>query len=142
MGEDAFDRIAAEEWERIPPRFKEALRNVALLIEDEPDLETREREGLHGEDTLLGIYQGIPNTERGIEYGVGGTLPDTITLYRLPILHEATDVSGEEEPPEDAVRTVIRETIWHEVGHYFGFDEPMIQEREDGGSNHFHTCED
>lgn len=135
MSEEEFNRIAAEEWARIPERFAVLVRNVALLVEDEPDEAARTEEHLEVNDTLLGIYRGVPNTERGAEYGIGGTLPDTITLYRLPILKEADDRA--DDWGADSVRRVIRETIWHEVGHYFGHDEPSIEEREIRGDNHF-----
>lgn len=130
MDADAFRDLAARAWAAMPSRIAAQIANVALIVEDEPDARTREEEGLEGEDTLLGLYRGIPRTERGSEYGVGGTLPDTITLYRLPILEVAGD-----DP--DAVYQEIVDTIWHEVGHYFGFDEDAVQEREDEGTNRF-----
>ncbi|MDP2158503.1 MAG: metallopeptidase family protein, partial [Nitrospirota bacterium] len=91
-------------------------------------------EQLQEGETLLGLYQGIPLTERGSEYGMGMTLPDTITLYRLPILEEARDM---DRSFLDAVRIVVRETLWHEVGHYFGMEEHEAHEREEEGTNRF-----
>jgi predicted Zn-dependent protease with MMP-like domain len=136
MSEQEFEQIAAGEWARIPDRFKQKVENVALLIEDDVDEETRELEGLGGGDTLLGLYRGVPLTERGSEYGVGMTLPDTITLYRLPILEEAEEM---DRAFRDAVRIVVRETLWHEVGHYFGLPEHSVNEREDEGTNRFES---
>ncbi len=124
-----FDRIVFEEWMAIPERFKAQLENVALLIEEEPSDPVQKEEG-----TLLGRYQGIPLTERGSEYGVGMTLPDTITVYRTPIRTRALE---EALAMPDAIRLVIRETIWHEVGHYFGFGEEALHEREEEGSNRY-----
>lgn len=129
-----FEQIALHEWSRIPERFKERIQNVALLIEDEPQESVREAESLEEGETLLGLYQGIPLTERGSEYGVGVTLPDTITLYRLPILEEASEM---DRAPIEALRIVVRETIWHEVGHYLGLSEEEIHLREGEGSNHY-----
>lgn len=134
MDEREFEEIAAAEWDKVPDRFAREVKNVALLIEDEPSEAVREAEGLEGEETLLGIYQGIPLSERGSEYGIGGMLPDTITLYRLPILEEAEEM---DRAFRDAVRIVIRETIWHELGHYFGLPEEPINEREGEGTNRF-----
>lgn len=134
MNEQEFSHIAAYEWERIPTRFASKIENLALLIEDEPDEATRIKESLGEHATLLGLYRGIPATERGSEYGVGGTLPDTITLYRLPILNEAEEMDREFR---EAVRIVVRETLWHEVGHYLGLNEGEVQERENEGSNTF-----
>lgn len=130
MDEHEFRQIVEEEWANVPSPYNERIRNVALLIEDEPSVEVRRAEGLQGEETLLGIYQGIPLTERGEGYGTGGTLPDTITMYRLPTLIEAEE-SGKE------VREVVRDTIWHELGHYFGYDDTHIHQREDEGTNEF-----
>jgi predicted Zn-dependent protease with MMP-like domain len=132
MDEETFRALAAKEWAAIPARFARLVENVALLVEDEPDEHVREEENLTEGDTLLGLYRGVPRTERGSEYGVGGTLPDTITLYRLPIL----EAVGSEDP--ELVAREIRDTIWHEVGHYFGFGEESVQRREDDGTNRFH----
>ena len=134
MSEYEFEQIAEGEWARMPERFKREIVNVALLIEDEVSDEIRTLEGLEAGDTLLGLYQGIPLTERGSEYGVGMTMPDTITLYRLPILEEAEEM---DRAFRDAVRIVVRETLWHEVGHYFGLPEHEVNEREDEGTNRF-----
>lgn len=130
----AFEQCALGEWERVPARFKGLIDNVALLVEDEPSTELRLEEGLEEGETLLGLYSGIPLTHRGSDYGVGGTIPDTITLFRLPILEEASELDYE---PRDAVRRVLRDTIWHEVGHYLGLEESDIHEREEEGTNHY-----
>lgn len=130
MDEETFRYIVAEEYAQVPEKFARKLKNVALLVEDEPSLEVRRQEGLSAHESLLGLYQGIPQTARGIDYGVGPTLPDTITLYRLPILDEAAREGV-------LVRDVVRETIWHEIGHYFGMDEGMVGRREEEGTNTF-----
>lgn len=134
MSEQEFEQIANAEWERVPDRFKQKITNLALLIEDDVSDLVRKEEGLEEGESLLGLYQGIPLTERGSEYGVGGTLPDTITLYRLPILEEASEM---DRAFRDAVRIVVRETLWHEVGHYFGLPEHGVNEREEEGTNSF-----
>ncbi len=132
-----FEGIAKEELERVPERFRKRIQNVALLIEDEPNEEIRKTQQLETHDTLLGLYQGIPATERG--EGYGGVLPDTITLYRLPILQEAESILEDRRPGEysHAVRLAVRETLWHEIGHYFGMTEEQIHGREDLGTNTF-----
>lgn len=134
MNEREFEQIADSEWRRIPEKYAQKLQNVALLIEEDVDDEARELEGLDEGESLLGLYRGIPLTERGSEYGIGMTLPDTITLYRLPIIEEAEEMDREFR---QAVRIVVRETIWHEVGHYFGLPEHGVNEREDEGTNTF-----
>lgn len=142
MDEKAFEEIVGHTWDTMPPRFKERVVNVALLIEDEPSNEVRELEHLGPGETLLGLYHGIPAIERGEGYGVGGTLPDTITLYRLPLLEEAHDLLHERphlHAMEEAIEEAVRETLWHEVGHYFGLSEHELHEREDEGSNAFES---
>ena len=124
MTPERFEEAAAEAFEKIPEKFRKQMKNVALLVEDEPDAETLLAEGIEEGGTLLGLYRGIPNTERGAYYGVGPTLPDTITLYRLPIEEEA-EYSGK------TMEQVIYETLWHEIAHYFGFDEDAVREEED-----------
>src|SRR5690606_13387172 len=89
MEEAEFEGLIEEGYEQLPEWVREKIKNVAVLVEDEPSEEVREREGLGEDETLLGYYQGIPLSERGEHYGVGGTMPDTITLYRLPILQAA-----------------------------------------------------
>ncbi len=124
-----FERVVAEEWPKaVPEKFRARVRNVEVLVEDEPSDEVRRAEGLEEGETLLGLYTGIPLTERGSEYGVGATMPDTITLYRLPILDEAAETGGD-------VRAVVRDTLWHECAHYFGMEEHDVRHREDSGTN-------
>ena len=118
-----FEKLAVEGFERLPEWVREKIKNVALLVEDEPSEEVRERESLGEEETLLGYYQGLPLSERGAHYGEGMMMPDTITLYRLPILEVA------EEDGLD-VRDVVADTIWHEYGHHFGLDEHGVRGKE------------
>ena len=140
MTEEEFMALALAEWEAVPEHLRAGVRNVALLMENEPDEETREAEGLWGEETLLGLYRGIPQTARGSDYGVGGTLPDTITLYRIPILAEARDLTDTDTSAfRNNVAKVVRETLWHEIGHYMGYDEAPINRREDEGTNRFQS---
>jgi len=123
MTRDDFEKLVAEGYEKLPQWVREKIKNVALLVEDEPSQEDREAEGLGDDETLLGLYKGIPLSARGGEYGVGMTMPDTITLYQVPI---------EEAAEEDGlpVAQVIAETIWHEFAHHFGMDEHEVRVRE------------
>ena len=118
-----FEKLVVEGYEQLPQWVREKIKNVALLVEDEPSQEDREAEGLGADETLLGLYKGIPLSERGENYGLGMTLPDTITLYQISI---------EEAAEEDRlpVAQVIAETIWHEFAHHFGMDEGEVRKRE------------
>lgn len=123
MKRSDFEKLVAEGYEKLPQWVREKIKNVALLVEDDPSQEDSREQGLGDDETLLGLYKGIPLSERGELYGVGMTMPDTITLYKIPI---------EEAAAEDAkdVREVVAETIWHEFAHHFGMDEHEVQERE------------
>lgn len=124
--EEFSDLVADIGWSPVPERFRGLISNVALLVEDEPSAETRRELDLPDEDTLLGLYHGIPRTARGESYGVGIVMPDTITLYRLPILQASAEDGI-------SVRQMIEETIWHEVAHHFGLDEDEVEKREAEG---------
>ncbi len=135
MNREEFEKLVQEGFLLIPEKFRERIQNVALLVEDEPSEEVRRQEGLSEHETLFGLYQGIPATVRGDAYGIGPTVPDTITLFKLPIeeaallrpgLREGTAVGSSE-----AVRKVVAETIWHEFAHYFGMDEDEVRFREE-----------
>ena len=123
MRRNEFEALVHEGFEQLPAWVRKKIKNVGLLVEDEPDEAVRHEEGLGPDETLLGLYRGIPQTARGEGYGVGATLPDTITLYQKPI---------EEAAKEDgiSVAQVVAETIWHEFAHHFGMDEKEVRERE------------
>jgi len=116
MNADEFRQCAEETYAALPEHFLQAIHNVAVITEDEPAEDVlRQMDCEHGD--LLGLYQGWPLPERGISYG--GSLPDMIYLYRLPILAYCA-ANGED------VRHCIRHVMVHEIGHYFGFsDEEM-----------------
>ena len=80
MHRDDFEKLVAEGYEQLPQWVREKIKNVALLVEDEPSQEDREAEGLGDDETLLGLYKGIPLSERGELYGVGVPIPHTTTL--------------------------------------------------------------
>jgi predicted Zn-dependent protease with MMP-like domain len=123
MNSEEFDALIAEGFEKLPEGVREKIKNVALLVEDEPSAEERKKEGLSDDETLLGLYKGIPLSARGENYGVGMTMPDTITLYRQSIL-DAAEEEGK------SVADVVAETIWHEFAHHFGMNEHEVRERE------------
>jgi len=140
MDQNEFEQLVAKEFERLPERFRKKIRNVAFLVEDEPSDEVLREAGLGEGETLLGFYHGIPNTVRGGEYGVGPTLPDSISIYKLPTEDEARECLGhsahyQDEVFKETVRTIVAETVWHEVAHYFGFEEEEVERREEERKN-------
>ena len=117
-----FERLVAEAVMLIPRRFRREMQNIALVVEDEPSPDLLEEMEIDPPDTLYGLYQGTPLTERGA--GFGNALPDVITIFQGPIEDEC-------EGDEDDIRAVIGETLIHEVGHYFGLSEEEIEEIEE-----------
>jgi predicted Zn-dependent protease with MMP-like domain len=128
MTEAEFSRLVAEEYPKaVPERFLPLVKNCAVLVEDVPDDQTLDEMGIPLGDTLLGLYRGQPLSERGSDYGVSGALPDTVTVYRLPVMEEAAAYGG----GEAEVRRVIRETLWHEIAHHFGLEEDDVMRMEE-----------
>jgi len=102
-----FEDLVADALDAIPAEFQARLSNLGVVIED----------GVGTGDTL-GLYHGIPQTERGGDYT--GVLPDVITIYRRPI--EARCGSEQELARE------VRITVWHEIAHHFGIDDDRLRE--------------
>lgn len=125
----AFEYMVSDAFNALPERIRQRIVNVVFIVEDEPSSEVRKREGLTDDETLFGLYTGIPCTARGTTYGVGGTLPDTIHIYQNPIEEAAAgDVSR--------IKDIVRDTVWHEVAHYFGYEEDAVMRREQEGTNY------
>jgi len=116
-----FRQLVSEALDTIPIRFRQQLQNIAIVVEDEPSPALLAEMEIAPPDTLFGLYQGTPLTERRWDHG--NVLPDRITIYQGPI----EDVSES----EDDVVTEVGETLIHEVGHFFGLSEEEIEEIED-----------
>jgi len=140
MQREEFEHLVAQGYDLLPEWVKKKIKNVAVLVEEEPSAKVRQREGLGPHETLLGYYHGVPLSERGDMYGVGGAvLPDTITIFQKPILDAAAQESlrlgvGTEGVLEDIykthVRAIVADTVWHEFAHHFGMDEYEVRMRE------------
>lgn len=122
MTRERFKQLVEEAIDTIPRRFAQEVKNVAIVIEDEPSDELLDEMEMGPDDTILGLYTGIPLTERG--WAHGNALPDRITLYQATIEEECED-------DEDEIVVAIGETLIHELGHYFGMSEEEIMEIEE-----------
>ena len=120
MKRDRFLARVDEALASIPEEFRRALTNIAIVVEDEPSAAELAEVGVEPPDTLLGLYQGTPITER--QWAHGNVLPDKITLFQAPIEESSDD--------EDDLVRAIGETLIHEVGHYFGLSEDEIEKIE------------
>jgi predicted Zn-dependent protease with MMP-like domain len=121
MTRERFTRLVEEALRRIPRRFREEMKNVAVVVEDEPPPDVLEDMEIDEDHTLYGLYQGTPLPDRG--WGYGNVLPDRIAIYQGPIEEEC-------ESDED-IRVCVIETVIHEFGHYFGMSEEEIEEIEE-----------
>ena len=121
MTRTRFERLVDEAVRTIPARFRNELRNIAIIVEDEPSDDLLDEMEIEPPDTLFGLYQGTPLTERAWDYG--NTLPDRILLFQGPIEDACED--------DDEVIVQIGETLIHEVGHYFGLSEEELEDIEE-----------
>jgi predicted Zn-dependent protease with MMP-like domain len=111
-----FYEMVERALEGLPPELSALLDNVAIVVDERPDFSTP----LVVEDpenTLYGLYEGVPLTERG--WGYSGVLPDKITIFRGPLERDFEPEELEEQ---------VRITVVHEIAHYFGFDEDRLEE--------------
>ncbi len=110
---EEFERLVGRALDDLPAEFARAIENVAVVVEDEPSRELLLEMGMDPDhDDLLGLYQGVPLPERDSFYSA---LPDRIVIYRGPICRLSRS-------REEAIQE-IRDTVVHELGHYFGFEE-------------------
>src|SRR5438034_8262926 len=121
MTRQQFEAIVERALRRLPRPFREKLDNVAVVVEDWPDDETLHEMGIELPDTLYGLYRGVDLPHRDSTYG--NVLPDTVTIYQGPIEEDCVDA---EEMAE-----LVRETVVHELGHYFGLDDETMERIED-----------
>ncbi len=119
MTREKFEQIALAAYDALPDDFHDTIDNVYIVVEDYPSEATQKKMKVsqHG---LLGLYEGIPLTERGTWYGSVPVLPDKITLYQKNIEAVCRD--------EEEMELRIMEVLFHELGHYYGMDERQVRE--------------
>jgi predicted Zn-dependent protease with MMP-like domain len=117
MTRASFERLVSEAVLLIPREFRNAMANLVIVVEDAPSSDLLASMDVEPPDSLYGLYEGTPLTERA--WAHGNALPDRITLFQRPIEEDSED--------EDEARAVIGETLIHEVGHYFGLSEEEIE---------------
>ncbi len=120
MDRFSFEHIVGKALRRLPRRFKNKIKNISIEVEDSPSRATLESMGIR-RGTLLGLYQGVPLTER--EWNYGNVLPDRIVIYQRSIEQSARSM--------DEIEDIVLDTVMHELGHYFGFDDEEMYSIED-----------
>ena len=98
--------------------FLARLENVAIVVEDEPNEYQRKKLGLGENQLFFGLYEGVPQIKRGPGYGM--VLPDKITIFQQPLERMARS--------EEELKEIVKNTVWHEIAHHFGFSEKGIRE--------------
>lgn len=115
MSSEEFEVLVDRALEELPAELASRITNLEIIVADLPTVEEVDLDEIND---LLGLYEGVPLTERGSDYF--GYLPDRITLYKLNIESEAGTLAAVEE--------VIRTTVLHEVAHHFGIDDDRLEE--------------
>ena len=119
VSQDQFEDLLEQALHSLPEKHIKSLKNVALIVDDLPSLDQRIKLRLFGDQTLLGLYEGVPLSKR---QGVQKLLPDKITIFKLPIEARSNSLVDLKEQ--------IRHTLWHEIAHYYGLDHKAISELE------------
>jgi len=119
MSDEDFEKLIARAMDELPREYMERLNNVAITYADNPTPEQLTKQGVHEGQLLLGLYEGIPQTQRG-SYNM--VLPDKITIFKYPILSLSSF--------ESDVYEQVKRTLWHEIAHHYGLDHDRIHELE------------
>lgn len=126
VSDDEFDKIISDTMDSLPQDRIKGLSNIAITYADEPSAEQRAKLKLRNNETLYGLYEGTPVTGRPAANSILSSntmmLPDKITIFKLPIVRDASSI-------ED-VREHVRHTLWHEIAHYYGLDHKRIHDLE------------
>lgn len=120
MTQKEFEKLVEEGLAQIPARFHVLMDNVVVVVEEEARAEQRGAVGIRRDEILLGLYEGVPRTARGIHYG--SVIPDKITIFKKPIETLGKTAKG--------ISELVRDTVWHEVAHHFGMDDTAIKKSE------------
>lgn len=121
-----FEAMINQAIDSLPEERIKGLQNVAITYEDEPSPEQRKKLKLRGSQSLYGLYEGIPLTKRAsassLFSGTPMTLPDKITIFKLPIVSSSYSLEAAQEQ--------VKHTLWHEIAHYYGLDHDQISKLE------------
>ena len=117
IDEKDFEAIVSRAIDSLPGQYIDNMKNVAIIVEDEPSQAQRQQMHLVNGVTLFGLYEGIPLTNRGGNYSL--VLPDKITIFKNPILASCNNL--------EELKSQIKRTVWHEIAHHYGLDHEDMQ---------------
>ena len=117
MTKEEFEKIISKALEVFPDYFRKKMKNVAIVVQDEPDEFQKQQLGYSSGNCILGLYEGVPQIKR---YNYNKVAPDKITFFQNNIERMANhDLLN--------IKQLIKEIIWHEIGHHFGMTEEEIR---------------
>jgi predicted Zn-dependent protease with MMP-like domain len=119
VSDEEFQKLIDSALSELPGEHAKNIKNIAILYEDDPSPEQRVKLSLRNDQTLLGLYEGVPLPQR---QGVTRVLPDKITLFKNPLLRNAKSI--------DDLKENIKHTLWHEIAHYYGLNHSQIRDLE------------
>ena len=113
INKQEFEELVISAIHELPEYFREKMENITIHVEDLPNKSILKQLGYQSPYSILGLYQGVPVTRRGIHYR--NVMPDKITIFRKSILHKNNN--------SQAIKEDIKRVVLHEIGHYFGLNE-------------------
>lgn len=116
ISDSVFESILADSIDKLPEFYAKKMNNVAIVWANKPTESQRKELSLRGNQTLFGLYEGIPLTKRGANYNL--VLPDKITIFKDPLCEYVQNI--------EQLKREVGHTLWHEVAHHFGLDHEMI----------------
>lgn len=117
MGRADFEKLVKKAILDLPEHIRQKMDNVDIVIEKKASVEQLGKVGLGSVDSLLGLYQGVPQTAWG--RGFGNILPDKISIFQQPIEKLARS--------DKEIVDLVKNTVWHEIAHHFGFSEKGVR---------------
>lgn len=120
VDDDQFDQIISDAIDTMPKEHMDAVKNVAIVYADDPTPEQREELRLHHDQTLFGLYEGVPLAAR--QGMLNSFAPDKITIFKGPMMMTSNSLAD--------LREQVRHTLWHELAHYFGLNHDQIHKLE------------
>jgi predicted Zn-dependent protease with MMP-like domain len=116
---EVIEQIINQAIKNLPKPYVDHLENVAFIVEDEPSPAQRQLLKLRADQTLFGLYEGVPLSQR---HGAVKLLPDKITIFQKPLEMASNSINE--------LTNRVSRTVWHEVAHYYGLDHKRIKELE------------
>ena len=120
ISDEDFDAVISQSLNELPSQYVDNMKNVAIVIADDPTDEQRQKLNLRCNESLFGLYEGIPLTQRGAGYNL--VLPDKITIFKNPILMHTFDL--------ESFKKQVKHTLWHEIAHHYGLNHSRSHEIE------------